>query len=445
VPNTLNPAPIVAPNIDTVYGAAQMDLIQPQLLTIPPSTLTAPTNPNIYLIGPNDFRYYGITFLDAYTNVVGAINRATFPGGGRFCLYWNPAHAAVCTAAAQQGGFTWQGQFQLSSRYVTAVARAWSTGNPSTNPCIDPQTQIPHAGLDGCNFMEFMQLTNLTGAPALLNPWNEFKDLLSPVAGACGLPSADSIPCGHLGGNRKAYWDTVCKILRMSPPTPAEAAYITSHFSSLGITADGNCNLDYAALTGSSFDTGYGQLAAQATQKATGAIKNKWVYLPFSGTWDMTPTGVFTRAVTTQRLFYMEPNNLVAYWAAFTDSADQDLTGANNNIYKITFPSGQPPVVYQNGVGFWSITVYEQNWFLHPNTDNKYAYHSNQNVAPPTIYLSNTCSGAPTGSTVVCLTTPTAIFHLLFRSYVISGAALTPLGGYVNPTVTHCAAGSGYC
>jgi len=440
LPNTLSPAPVVAPGIDTIYGIAQLDLSQPQFLTIPPPTLTAPTNPSVFLIGPGDVRYYGVTFSDAYSNVVGAINRITFPLGGRFCLYYNDAQSAICAAAAVHGGFAWQATIKLP-RYATALVRAWSSGLPSTNPCVDPQTQQINPGIDGCNFLEFMSLVNLTSTPALLNPWNEFKDLMSPVPGACGSGDASGMPCDHVGGNRNAYWDTICKVLRLTPPSAAEAAYINANFASLGLSADGNCNPNYGVLN-VGFDVGYGTLSSVATQKLTGAPKNGWLYLPFTGTWDITQTGLFTRAMTAQRLFYMEPNSVVAYWAKYTDSSNVDLSGAGGAIYKITFPGGPPQVNTQ--IGFWSMTVYEANWFLHPNPTNKYMFHSNVPILPPTIYLANDCTGAPSGTGFACIPVPAANFRLLFRNYVAS-ANMSPLGSYVNPTVTHCASGSGFC
>lgn len=443
VPNTLNSAPVVAPNIDTIYGAAQLDLALPVLLTVPPPTVPVPGNPTVFLVGPNDLRFYGVSFIDAYSNVVGALNRLAPPGqgGGRFCLYSVPAHStAICDVAAAVGGFTWQGKVLLP-RFTTAVARAWSTGNPSTNPCLDPQTNMFNAGIDGCNFLEFMTIANLTAPPAnLLNPWNEFKDLMSPVPGACGLPTGDSIPCGHALSNRNAYWDAVCKVLRLSPPSAAEAAYIDAHFGALGIHSNGQCNPDYAALN-AGFDLGYGQLASPLSQQSSGAAKQGWVYIPFNGQWASdTQAGQFLRAITTQRLFYMEPNSIVAYWAKWVDSVGAPLDGTGGAIYKITFPGGPVPVAPPPG--FWSMTVYEQNWFLHPNAANKYMFHAQSGV-PPTIYLSNDCVGAPTGAGLDCIPTPTAAFRLLFRSYAGS-AAMAPTGGYTLPVVQHCV-GNSYC
>jgi hypothetical protein len=311
---------------------------------------------------------------------------------------------------------------------------------------VDPQTQLVNPGIDGCNFLEFLVFQPLTAAPpTLLNPFNEFKALLSPVAGSCGAAPDSTIPCGHVGGNRNAYWDLVCKIMKMSPPSSAEALYIDSHFGPLGINSTGNCNPHYDDLN-AGFDLGYQQLAAPATQKLTGAVKQGWVYLPFSGQWNATAqNGYFLRAMTAQRLFFMEPNSVVAYWAKFTDNTDVDLDGAGGAIYKITFPGGPIPIVtFPAPVGFWSMTVYGANWFLHPNPTNKHMVHARTNTAPTAIYLSADCSGAPVGAGLDCIPVPTGFFRLLFRSYVAM-PALAPTGAYVLPDVQKCAIGSGYC
>ena len=49
------------------------------------------------------------------------------------------------------------------------------------------------------------------------------------------------------------------------------------------------------------------------------------------------------------------------------DSAGQQLHG--KNLYTITFPKGQLPPVK----GFWSLTLYNDHHFFHPNALNRYS------------------------------------------------------------------------
>ncbi len=60
------------------------------------------------------------------------------------------------------------------------------------------------------------------------------------------------------------------------------------------------------------------------------------------------------------------------YATASEDATGQPLTGANNNRYQITFPTGQLPPVNING--FWSVTMYQiPGYGLVDNSSNRYA------------------------------------------------------------------------
>jgi hypothetical protein len=102
-------------------------------------------------------------------------------------------------------------------------------------------------------------------------------------------------------------------------------------------------------------------------------------------------------------------------------------TLSGTNAYTITFPAGQLPPVQ----GFWSISVYDTNGFVVPNSANSYygsnvyslssmqmanVLGTNLNTTPVTFYLQ---SQAPTNSALLpyWLPVPDENFELILRMY----------------------------
>jgi hypothetical protein len=240
-------------------------------------------------------------------------------------------------------------------------------------------------------------------------------------------------PC--YGGNNRAFWDAVCRILIESPPSTAEAAYIDANFASLGIHSTG-CSISdsqYDALE-AGFSEGYDTV--KSAQDVVGDTSpegsNVWKFLPFSGTWEISQQGLLIRAVTSFRLHLMVPNSAAAYWVTFTESrgTQSRLSCANGVSYRVDFRE-PAPVDYSN-FGFWSLTVYDDTWFLVGEHSTVFGSRGSTNVVPDSFILSTDCTG--TAGCVVC---PNGPFQLMLRGYQPL-AALQPGGDFELPKIKQC-------
>jgi hypothetical protein len=95
--------------------------------------------------------------------------------------------------------------------------------------------------------------------------------------------------------------------------------------------------------------------------------------LPLPGNWTTQTNGArfgtdyFTRlAVAKSNIFVNQPTE-TRYFYQDLDSAGQRLSGGNK--YTVTFPKGELPPVE----GFWSLTLYNEHHFFHPNDLKRYS------------------------------------------------------------------------
>jgi hypothetical protein len=117
------------------------------------------------------------------------------------------------------------------------------------------------------------------------------------------------------------------------------------------------------------------------------------------------------------------------------DSQGQQLNG--QNTYAVTFAKGQVPPVK----GFWSLTLYNEEHFFHPNPLNRYSLGTkNKNLkynvdGSLTIYAGAKSPGADKESN--WLPAPDGAFSLYIRAYwadkaIIDGSWTPPVVQRVN-------------
>jgi hypothetical protein len=410
----LNPAPIVSPNVDTMYGGAWLDTNNAMFLQIP----------NAALLG--GARYYSVNFLDAYTNIITTISNENYPNGGLFCLYGgnsNPqGQIDRCNTVASNGHRTITAFIQLP-RYSFGLVRVYSTGADSGRFC----------GPEGCVFMDGVGIQSLQ-TNAILAPFNAYKSYFAPnSASACSYHYGQK-PC--VNGDRNAFWNLVCKIIGENPPSADEAEYINNKFASVGLTTSCASNtLDYATLN-AGIDSGWDALTeAEAVVGVAGhQHPNEWLYFPFNGHWETSTADYLVRGTASKRLHFLVDNHQSAYWATFTDSRPPKqrtrLSGANE--YRVEFSTeGDVPVNYGLN-GFWSVTLYDSTWFLVNSVESVYGVRGNAPGIPANFIISANCNGRAN-----CVNAPAGNFQLLFRGYYPE-AGLDAEGGYQLPKVFLC-------
>jgi len=162
----------------------------------------------------------------------------------------------------------------------------------------------------------------------------------------------------------KTFWGELKKLLEANPEVgPGDAAMADQARALAALyESDGNWKtlLDRVALEADSSlkDSGrYHQVGVECG--------NGWQRQENGGDWG---TDWFGRALAATVYIYVNDYREAMYLIRGTDSKDTLFTGRHN--YTMTFPKdGLPPVDRKRG-GFWSLTMYDRDYFMLPNSPN---------------------------------------------------------------------------
>jgi len=377
---------IVAPNDDTLYSIAVLDLrSEPQVLTVPDVT----------------DRYWVYQFLDAWTNSFHYVGtRATAGMGGTFAIT-GPGWSGTLPAGVQAIASPTPLAFLLGRYLVRSPADA-------TNVVAIQRTLQP--------------LHAVTGAAAPPPP--------PPSLGAPpGTPQ-------QVGSSGASFFDELGDALAIDAPASPDDEAALASFASIGIGAglhpaanamQGGDSAALAALT-SGVSTGNAQI--QADVSSSGTLIDGWhAYLDIG-----TYTNDFLlRSAIANFLWGANVPAEAVYAIARGDASGQPLTGARD--YVLHFPAGGlPPIGAQ---GFWSVTMYGPDMFFVTNSIGRYAIGDRTQglVAGADgsldLYIQN---ADPQGQETNWLPAPTGAFVLILRAFLPTPPVLS--GTYAYPSVT---------
>ena len=301
---------MVGPNIDTLYGFSWLDLAaEPQVIEVPET---------------HD-RYYSIQLIDAYQNSFAYIGRrATGTAAGAFVLTPPGFRGSLPT------GLT---EIKAPTGTVLALVRTLVRGD---------------ADLAGARAVHFAyRLGRLSAYP---------DGLGAPVARANSINLFPKIDLSAVGESWAGELDA---LVRRYPPLPHDAANL-ARFAPLGIASQ-NAKPDPAVL--------------QAAVPASLARVQSSLY---AGAWEAngwrTKLGVvpFIRDPVARAATNLSgPGTHIAeealYFGARQAPDGKPLSGAN--AYRLRFAPGQTPPVD----AFWSLILYDKNFFLFDNPLDRYA------------------------------------------------------------------------
>jgi hypothetical protein len=209
------------------------------------------------------------------------------------------------------------------------------------------------------------------------------------------------------------FFNTLAHLMRDNPPTQADAPMVEK-MKRLGI-APGQyfdiANADPAVRDALQGVPKPAQDRIASHFKAAGEHINGWAYTTHTGDYG---TDYLQRATVTYfGLGANRPQDAV-YPTSVTDANGKPYDGANK--YVIHFPKGQMPPVK----GFWSITMYNPQFFFVPNNLNRYDISArNALKANPdgstNIYIQKDSPGADKESN--WLPAPAGKFVLMLRMY----------------------------
>ena len=381
---------VVAPNVDTLYSIAHLDL------TAEPLVFQWPA------LGQ---RYFLFPFLDAWTNVIVTPgSRTTGQGPGTLIL------AGPDWDGATPAGIDLPDDL-LSARSPTniawGIARIYSTGTDADRAAVHAiQEQLKLVPLSAWG-------TDYTPPAGTVDP---SIDMTTPA-----VEQVNSLDAA-------AFFGRLVELLDANPPSPADAPLL-SRLAALGIEPGKPFDLDALDPAARS--------ALEAAPKAglerivtagpeAVPINNGWRLLLTAGDYG---TDYLVRAFVA--LIGLGANRIedAFYPNAQTDSAGQPLDGTSN--YVVHFESA-PPIR-----GFWSLTAYTAERFLVPNPIDRYAIRSDDPVVKNDdgsfdLYLQADSPGG--GQEANWLPGPAAPFSMTLRIYWPEEAALD--GSWPMPTIT---------
>uniref|UniRef100_A0A6J5ZWR0 Unannotated protein n=1 Tax=freshwater metagenome TaxID=449393 RepID=A0A6J5ZWR0_9ZZZZ len=367
---------VVAPNTDTLYSLAQIDLGDgPVVLKVPKM----------------HGRYWTFEFVEPYTNVVGYIGRRlNGSAGGTWALQWSGAKAKKPLPKGVK-------VFKSSARRLWVIGRTLVSGKRDEAKAKKLMAQY-----------RLGTLADLVARKPLPKPRS-----LTPGRAKTVEPTG------------LAFLDKLSAAMAADPP-PARDADIVARLAHFGIGA--GLRPSTAGLPGPVLEG-----LAQGVDAAAAALPGQ-SKLPVlaqaranGGWYNPAPeVGAFgTNYVLRARaaLLGIGINTVIesTYPIALTDSAGVMLNGANS--YRMVFKRGKLPPVR----GFWSLTMYDSDGYLVPNAANVYAIgpdHPGMITRKDGSVVIVVQQQKPTEKGVNWLPSPPAGFRLNLRLYLPSKSIL---------------------
>ena len=374
---------VVAPNVDTLYSIAQLDLGKGPIVL---------EHPNM------GSRYFVFELLDPYTNVINYVGaRTTGAQAGRFAIAWT-----------QKPGRSVRGVRTIRSAY----RRVWVIGRTLA---VDNAVDIAKAGALMRKYA-LVPLSRLADPPAPPRVRPEVR------------PKKPIVPEGV------AWFDALGEALAANPPPPRDKP-ILDELASVSIgpgLRPSSAGLPQGTLDGlrDGFAKAKTQLPADARAQALAdAVKG--------GGWLLIPSNLGAYGVDydfrAQIAVIGLGANTVAeatYPTALADSTGALLDG--NKAYRLVFPPGQTPP----NRAFWSLTMYDIDGYLVPNAEHRYAIgttHPPLVKRPDGSVVVAISNARPTEPGVNWLPAPAGLFRLSLRIYWPKPAALN--GAWAPPPI----------
>jgi hypothetical protein len=312
---------VTAPNADTLYSTAWLDLAkEPYVLSLPD-------------LGD---RYFLMPMLDGWTNVFEVPGTRTTG---------NKAQTYAITGPGWKGKLP-QGVKALKSRtnMVWVLGRTYCTGTPDDYKAC-------HAVMDKYD----------------LRPLSAYGKSYTPPAGkvdsAVDMKTAVREQVNKLDAG--AYFKLLAALMKNNPPAKEDAPMVEK-LAKIGIVPGKDFDVsevDAAVARGLAKVPQAAQQKIMGHLRSGGTLENGWVFTTRAGVYG---TDYLQRAfITAIGLGANRPQDAV--YPTSTEAADGKKYSGSNR-YVIHFPKGQAPPVN----AFWSITMYDADYFFVDNALNRY-------------------------------------------------------------------------
>ncbi|MEE3849839.1 DUF1254 domain-containing protein [Gordonia sp. LSe1-13] len=384
VPIAANPLirVVVAPNSDTLYTTAFLDLRDG------PVTLSYPNTGGRYLV---------LQLLDMYTDVIGNVGtRTTGPG---------PASVTVVPP-----GYT--GQIPAGSQRMQSTTwDVWLLGRILIAGGGFPIAQQVQAGIG-------LTVGPRQGYPAVVPP-----RLRTP---ACTGRSPQ-----NLAVDGPVFFDELADVLVANPP-PARDASAVAGLAAVGVTPGSTPS---RGPTANLLDRAIplGERKIQAAVAGNLARRDSWSSLATAGHYG---TDYATRAAVARWGLGANVEAESRYFLAATDGSGARLDGSRS--YRLHLPARRPLVPVDPGDGgWWSVTMYDDANFLVPNLIGRYSLGPEASALTrnPDGSVDIVLSSRPPDDPRLLpnwLPAPAGTFRLIFRQYVPTSTTWFPSSPQVS-------------
>ncbi len=364
---------VSAPNADTLYSIAWLDLAEPQVFSHPDM----------------GSRFYLFEMTDLWMTDFETPGTRTTGGNAATYLITGPGWKGMVPDRMKQ--------IKVPTRYMVILGRTYADGTQRDYEIVNAlQDQYKITPLSAWGKPYHYQ-----APPVIPNPGFSMTDKPQEVINAMDTSN---------------YFNMMAKLMAGAAPPAPEDAPMLARMTKIGL------------VPGQAFDMSKLDPSVQAALKAVGkdgmkriednkaivgALENGWVVTKGLGRYG---TDYLKRAVVAA---FGWPANLpqdAVYPYTEIDSSGQTLSGANK--YTLTFPKGETPPVN----GFWSITMYEidKGWWFVPNALNKFTVSPRNDLknnadGTLTLYFQNESPGKDKEAN--WLPAPKGKFILMLRMY----------------------------
>jgi hypothetical protein len=376
---------VTAPNADTLYSSAFLDVSkEPYVLSLP----------------DEDDRYFLIPMLDAWTTVFQVPGKRTTGDKAQKYLITGPGWKGKVPDGATE--------YKSPTGLVWIIGRTYCTGTPEDYKAV-------HALQDKYS---------LVPLSAYGKPYTPPKGKVDPKIDM-KTPVRDQVNKLDTG----AYFKLMAALMKDNPPTKEDAPMVAK-MAKIGLVPGQEFDiskLDPAVAKGLQGAPKAGIERIMGQFKSAGTNVNGWQIFTKTGIYG---TDYLNRAlVTAIGLGANRPQDAV-YPTSETDADGKPYSGANK--YLMHFPKGQAPPVN----GFWSLTMYNAEYFFVDNPLNKYTVSPRNDLkynadGSLDIYLQNESPGKDKEAN--WLPAPKDRFVLMLRLYWPKETAPSIIDGTWKP------------
>jgi hypothetical protein len=314
---------VSAPNADTLYSLAWLDLSEPQVFSHPD-------------MGK---RFYLFEIVDLWMrDDESSPSARTASGQAANYLITGPGWNGTVPAGMKH--------IPMATRYMAILGRTYADGSePDYKAVNDLQAQY--------------KITPLSA-------WGKsYSPVAPPVNPNPGYSMTDKPQQVILAMGTEGYFNLMAKLMAGAAPPASEDAPMVARMAKIGLVPGQPFKLDPDTQATLKDLPTTALKKIEANKESLGAVVDGWVVTKGLGTYG---TNYMKRAVVAAFGWPANQEKDAVYPYTEVDSNGQKLTGANK--YTLTFPKdGAPPVN-----AFWSITMYEidQGWWFVPNVLNKF-------------------------------------------------------------------------